>query len=159
MQAKAIALGLIALLFAGCSGGNRAISPAAPEGQLQAIISPENHALTAAQKRAIRFTFSPHSLPSSVHMISTFPSGTRIYSVDVVLLQQGKNFTIIPLEDTVTRQPNGEIVWLDSAGKLINTFPSSAQIQIQKSAGVKAVFPGSALPKKFENASPIEVIK
>lgn len=88
-----------------------------------------------------------------------WPSGTRLYVSDAVAIRDGNHLTIPSFSESVRKRADGRIVLLDSKGRLVELFPRSAVLQVQKDALVQAVIPGQALPNKFRRAKPFEVIK
>ena len=71
------------------------------------------------------------------------PAGTRLYAASEIV---GKN-------------ADGTVVLLDASGNVVQTFPRSAVIQVQKDAMVQAVLPGDPVPTKYQHSKPFEVIR
>jgi hypothetical protein len=66
---------------------------------------------------------------------------------------------IVAPQHTANREANGNVVLRDSSGRAIDTFPRSAIIDVEKGQAFHAVEPGQRLPRKYENVTPLEVIR
>lgn len=156
---------LISASIVGCSGQLSSVQRSEARHQRNmysgqsTLLNPNE--LPRINPRCINMTLRPRDRVVFEVMCSAgrLPRGTRLYVSDVIAVRDGNRITLPTGSQTISKRSDGSIVLLNAQGEVIQTFPKSAVIQVQKGAQAQAIQPGKTLPNKYEHSTPAMVIK
>lgn len=113
---------------------------------------------------------SASSMPASVRRTAVqqaaqiaqengFPSGSKIYGSDLVIINFGKTHFVPATTSTIARSANGGFIVKDHLGKVVRLFPSTATLTIEHDGRTQSIRPNQSVPLEYKNARALEILK